>query len=55
MYKILGTSFTTGSKRWFEFNSEKEWKVFKKKQFTHYPAWSFDYKTETKTSGNSFS
>jgi hypothetical protein len=43
-YKIQGTSFTTNSKKWFEF-SEQEWKEFKHRQWTHYPAWSFDSST----------
>jgi hypothetical protein len=45
-YKIQGTSFTTNSKKWFEF-SEDEWKEFQNRQWTHYPAWSFDRSTIT--------
>ena len=45
-YKIEGTSFTTNSKKWFEFN-EEGWKEFKTKRWTHYPAWSFDSDTIT--------
>jgi type VI protein secretion system component Hcp len=45
-YKIQGTSFTTNSKKWFEF-SEYEWQEFKHRQWTHYPAWSFDSSTIT--------
>lgn len=45
-YKIQGTSFTTNGKKWFEF-SEDEWKKFQHRQWTHYPAWSFDRSTIT--------
>jgi hypothetical protein len=45
-YKIQGTSFTTNVKKWFEFD-EKGWEEFKHRQWTHYPAWSFDSSTIT--------
>ena len=45
-FKIDGKSITTGSMKTFYFYNEDEWNAFyKKKQFTHYPAWVFFYES----------
>jgi len=46
-YTVVGTSYTTGSKREFVFNGEEEWQEFKKTWSSKYPAWSFDFDNVT--------
>jgi len=48
-YEVTGVSLTTGGENVFVFN-EAEYKEFKKKKHTHYPAWRFT-KTERKQIG----